>query len=310
MKENHDASKKAIIAAIIGNSFWGFSFMASKTALSITPVIQLLSHRFLLAFLLMNLLAVTPLGDLHLWRKPGKPLWPLMLLGLFQPVIYFIGEQYGIIHSTTIFSGVMIAMIPIASILAAIPFLGEKPGLQQFFYCLLSVAGVVGIGLLTKSSGSLDWIGVFSLIVAVLAAVAYSLLSRRISRRYSPFERTYGMFGFGALVFTTMSICSLDGDLKEYVRPFKEPIYLFCLLFLVVCCSIISYFVTNYVLTKLTVARATVFANLTTVVSVLAGTFLLHEPFSPVGLLCCFMILLGIYGVQKETGSKEKVKEE
>jgi hypothetical protein len=38
--------------------------------------------------------------------------------------------------------------------------------------------------------------------------------------------------------------------------------------------------------------------NLTTVVSVFAGTVFLHEPFSLVGLLCCVLILIGIYGIQ------------
>ena len=53
---------------------WGFSFMASKVGLSTAPVILLLSHRFLLAFLVMSLLRLTPLGTC---RYKGKPLLPL-----------------------------------------------------------------------------------------------------------------------------------------------------------------------------------------------------------------------------------------
>ena len=243
----------------------------------------------------MSMLLLTPLGDCHL---RGKPIQPLTLLGLLEPVIYFFGEQYGILHSSTVFSGVMIALIPIVSTLAAIPILGEKPSIRQFFYSLLSVGGVVGIGMLTKNSGSLDWIGVASLLIAVFSAVAYTLLSRGISAQYTPFERTYFMLGFGAVVFTVIALVSVRGNIESYLEPLKVRPYLTAVLFLSICCSVVAYFLSSYVLTKLPVARASVFANLTTAVSVFAGTVFLHEPFSAVGLFCCALILFGIYGVQ------------
>ena len=36
-------------------------------------------------------------------RQAWMPL--LILLGLAEPVVYFFGEQYGLLHSNTIFSG-------------------------------------------------------------------------------------------------------------------------------------------------------------------------------------------------------------
>ena len=296
MNKTSATTKKAIAAAIVAHSFWGLSFMASRMALDTAPVILLLSHRFVLAFLVMSALLFTPLGDC---RLRGKPLLPLVALGMLEPVIYFFGEQYGILHSSTVFSGVMIALIPIASTLTAIPILGERPTLTQLFYCMLSVGGVIGIGLLTKSSGRLDWIGVAGLLVAVFSAVAYTLLNRGISGRYTAFERTYFMIGFGAAVFTVLAAVSVRADPAQYFRPLAERSYVLSLLFLAVCCSVAAYFLSSYVLTRLPVARATVFSNLTTAVSVFAGTVLLHEPFSAFGLLCCVLILVGIYGVQR-----------
>lgn len=288
-------TRKAIVGALIGHSFWGMSFMASRVGLNAASVFILLSHRFLIAFLVMTVLCFTPLGGVHL---RGKSLLPLLLLGMCEPVIYFFGEQYGILHSSTIFSGVMIALIPIASTLTAIPVLGEKPTMRQIFYSLLSVGGVIGIGLLTKNSGSLDWIGVAGLLVAVFSAVGYNLMNRGISVQYTPFERTYSMLGIGALVFTVIALASVHWDGATYLRPFGEKNYVLSVLFLSVCCSVISFFLSSYSLTRLTIARATVFANLTTAISVFAGVVFLHEPFSVVGLVCCAAILFGIYGVQ------------
>lgn len=287
---------KVFLAAIVSHVFWGFSFMASRVALNIAPVLVLLSHRFLLAFALMTVLLLTPLGRLEL---KGKPLLPLLALGLAEPVIYFFGEQYGLLHSNTIFSGVMIAMIPIVSTLAAAPILKERPSLGQLLFSLVSVGGVIGIGLLSQSSGALDWIGLAGLLVAVLSAVAYTLLNRGISTSFSPFERTYAMLGTGAVIFTVLALWACRSDMLAYLRPLQTPSYGLSVLFLGLCCSVISYFLSAYTLTYLSVARETVFSNLTTAVSVFAGAVFLHEPFSLWGAVFCLLILLGIYGVQR-----------
>lgn len=287
---------RGVLASVFSHVFWGFSFLASRTALDRASVFLLLSHRFLSAFLLIHIfLLLRP----SLLRLRGKRVWLLLLLGLAEPVVYFIGEQYGLLHSTTIFSGVMIAMIPIVSTLAAAPILKEKPSALQLVFSLLSVSGVVGIGLMSRNAGMLDWIGVLGLLVAVASATAYTLLSRGISAEFSPFERCYTMLGIGAVAFTAMALAECGGSPAAYLAPLGDGSYLLSLLFLSACCSVASYFLSGYALTYLSVARASVFANLTTAVSVFAGAALLHEPFSWQGGIFCLLILLGIYGVQK-----------
>ena len=287
---------KALLAAIVSHGAWGFSFLASRKGLDAAPVFVLLSHRFGLSFLVMNLLLLMGVGKVDL---RGKALWKPILLGLMEPVVYFFGEQYGILHSNTSFSGVMIAMIPIVSTLAAAPVLGEKPTVGQLLFSLLSIGGVVGIGLMNRNSGQLDWIGVVALIVAVLSAGAYTLIGRGISRAYTPFERTYMMMGVGTAVFTPIALIQTRGSVTDYIRPLGQPTYLAAILFLALVCSVACYFLSSYTITYMTVARETVFSNLTTAVSVFAGVIFLHEPFTWFGALCCLVIFVGIYGVQK-----------
>ncbi len=262
---------KAILAAIACHVAWGFSFLASRKGLDEAPVFVLLSHRFGLSFLAMNLLVLLGVGETDLRRKGLlKPL----LLGLMEPVVYFFGEQYGILHSNTVFSGVMIALIPIVSTLAAAPVLGEKPTVGQLLFSLLSLGGVVGIGFMNSSSGALDWIGV-------------------------AFERTYSIMAVGTVVFTPLALVQTRGSVVKYVQPLAEPTYLMAVLFLALICSVACYFLSGYTITYMTVARGTVFSNLTTAVSVFAGVIFLHEPFTWFGALCCLVIFVGIYGVQK-----------
>jgi drug/metabolite transporter (DMT)-like permease len=294
MERNRTIS--AYLATIVAHIFWGFSFMASRTALDTGHVFQVLSHRFLLAFAVLSLLPLTGLVKLNL---KGKSLLPLLLLGLTEPVIYFFCEQYGILHSSTIFSGVMVAMIPIVCTVAAAPLLGERPTAGQLVFGIISVAGVVLLGLMSRSQGALDWIGLVALLAAVASASAHTLVGRSISVRFSPFERTYTTMGLAAAVFTVLALIRTDGSVTAYLSPLADRPYLLSILFLGVCCSGIAYFLTAYTITHLPVARASVFTNLTTAVSVFAGAVFVHEPLTWLGLICCIAILVGIYGVQR-----------
>ncbi len=283
-------------AAVASHVFWGFSFMFSRLALDVADVILVLSHRFLLAFAVMSLLPLTGLVKLDL---RGKPVLPLLLLGMTEPVIYFFGEQYGILHSSTIFSGVMVAMIPIVCTVAAAPILGERPTAGQLVFGAVSVAGVVILGLVSRNQGNLDWIGLVALLVAMSSAAAHTLLGRSMSARFTPFERTYTTMALAAAVFTALALIRCRGSAAAWLQPLSERPYLLSILFLGVCCSGVAYFLTSYTITHLPVARASVFTNLTTAVSVFAGAFFLREPLTWVGVVCCAAILVGIYGVQR-----------
>ena len=286
---------RATLASILCHFCWGLSFMASRTALNEAHVFILLSHRFLISFLLLHLFPRQIAG----LKQAKHAALPLLALGLAQPAVYFLGEQFGILHSTTGFSGVMIAMIPVVTTLAAAPILKERPTWGQLGFSLLSVGGVIGIGLMTGSSGSLDWIGVAALVTAVIAAAAYTLLARGLSKTTVPFARTYAMLAVGAAVFTVLALIQCRGDLAVYVRPLRESSYLLSVGYLSLFCSILCFFLSNYAIANLPVARETVFANLTTAVSVFAGVLVLHEPFSWLAAVCVVVILIGIWGVQK-----------
>lgn len=86
---------------------WGFTFLASRIAQDYGTPFVLLFWRFALAFLLLNLLRLT--GRFPV-RFRSRKLWPVLLAGLFEPVLYFPCEQYGLKLTSTSFSGVMVAL--------------------------------------------------------------------------------------------------------------------------------------------------------------------------------------------------------
>ena len=67
-------TRRAMLAALMGNVIFGFSFLFSKLGLRFATPSTLLAWRFALAFALMNLALLT--GRVKL-RLRGKRLWPL-----------------------------------------------------------------------------------------------------------------------------------------------------------------------------------------------------------------------------------------
>ena len=154
-------STLATLSGLLGYSIFGFSFLFSKVALGLTTPLVLLSVRFLTAFLVMNLLVLT--GKMRL-SLGGKPVRMLLLLGLVQPVVYFICENYGIALTSASFSGIMLGIIPIAGLVLGRLFLKEPCSTFQVACALLSIVGVA----LTSAGGEVR----FSLLGTVLLAGA------------------------------------------------------------------------------------------------------------------------------------------
>lgn len=142
---------------------WGFTFLASRIAQDYGTPFVLLFWRFALAFLLLNLLRLTRRFPV---RFRSRKLWPVLLAGLFEPVLYFPCEQYGLKLTSTSFSGVMVALIPLCSLVYGAVFLHEKATWRQVVFSVLSVAGVIVLPV-ARTAALIN----FSTVVSVLAGV-------------------------------------------------------------------------------------------------------------------------------------------
>lgn len=286
---------KGMLAAFFGNFIFGLSFLFTKTALQTATPSVLLFWRFFFALTVMNLLRLT--GKCKVTLK-GKPIGLLVLMGLCQPVLYFYFENYGLLYSNATFSSVMIALVPIASLVFGALFMRERPTVMQGICSAVSVGGVIWMALLQSVSGAITVWGVLLLVGAVLTAVGFNVISRRSAKTVSAFERTYMMFLVGAVSFGGVALFENGRTMVNLVQPFTDSGFVVSLLYLGVLSSVCAFLMINYANTYLPLSRATVFSNVITVVSVAASIWLLHEPFSVYILLAALLIIFGIAGVQ------------
>lgn len=290
----------ATVAACLSQIIFGFSFLFTKIALESASPFVVLADRYLIAFVVMTAVVIISKIKIRLTSHTGL----LFLMALFQPILYFLFETYGIQMTTSSFSSVMIAMIPVVSMFSGILFLKEIPTPMQYVFTVLSVLGAIIMALLGTSDGTVRPLGILLLMGAVFSSVAYNTLSRKISGQYSPLERTYIMMASGLVVFMSIALFENRGQLSLIFTPFLKVSFTSGILYLGVVSSVVAFFLLNYANTYLPVSKTTVFSNFTTVVSVLAGVLFLKEPFSGKAFFAIMMIVVGVCGVQLQKTKK------
>ncbi len=282
------------IAAIITASIFGFSFLFTKDALDVVSPIHLLAFRFGLAALAMFFLWLFRIIKIN---YSGKKMGLLLLLAVVQPGLYFIFETAGINLTTSSEAGLMIALIPVVVTIFASIFLREKPVRIQIFFILLSVSGVIFI-IFMKGTTSVknNFLGMFFLGGAVLMAAIYNILSRKLSLNFRPVEITFIMMFSGAVLFNLIALSQLRGNISQYLLPLTDLKVLGSILYLGLLSSIVAFFMMNYTLSRIEAAQSAVFANLTTIISILAGVFVRNEPFYWFQIVGGIMIITGVWG--------------
>jgi len=179
-------------------------------------------------------------------------------------------------------------------------FLKERPSVIQKLFILVSVLGVIFIIIM---SGSLKlqghFMGSIALIIAVLAGSVFSVLSRKLSKDFSSIEITFVMIVFGAVFFNLIAVIKgiMEKDLyNQYITPMTSLNGVVAVLYLGIVASIIAFFMQNYMLSKLQATNTSVFTNLTTIISIAAGTLIRHESFYWYQLVGGILIILGVWG--------------
>ena len=292
----------SLLAALVASVIFGMSFMFSKLALAVAQPSVLLAFRFTVAVAAMTLvIAVNALAGKLRGRKLfafnlyHKPVGRLVLLGLVQPVAYFIFENYGILYTSSAVAGTIIAAVPVCCILMDVLVLHERVTVKQVLCALGAVGGVALISAL----------GLLFLLLTMLSDTVYYGVSHSAARQFTPFEMTYVMFLVGMVVFVPVALLQAGGPTSPLIlQPAQNGDFWLAVVYLGILSSGVAYGLLNFANSHLTVTEASLFSNVTTVVSVLAGVVLLKETFSLWQALGVVLILVCVF-VANVSGKKE-----
>ncbi len=290
-----------IIAILFTMVLWGLSFLSIKISVAVIPPMTLALLRFLIASVLLY------------WalrhKEPRTTLatndMPLMAVaGIIGVTAYFFFENNGVKLTTASAASLIIATIPILTIIGDFLVFKTKLTLAKIVGVVLSVGGVILImhsSLGDTTAGS--WHGNLFMLGAAFSWVIYSLATRPLNERYSKLAVVTYQTLFGTATL-------LPFALLEYNQwqPISNEILLH-VAYLGIFCSALGYYLYVYALDVLGVSSVSLYINLIPVVSVLGGVFLLHETITSFQLLGGLVILVSVWIAELSSPEKKVAQE-
>lgn len=286
----------------------GFSFIFVKIALQYAPPIDLLAHRFTAAtmgLLLFYIFNKKKMPDIN-----KKNILPLLLLSLFYPIMLFSMQTIGLRYTTASEAGIISASAPIITIILASIFLKEKNSISQIISVILSVGGIIYIiyknGLNDISSNTLK--GNLFILLSVLAMSIYFVLGRKVTQKTNAMDVTFFMTVTACIVFNIIAATSHinTNTLPLYFNAFQNSEFLWAVLYLGILSSFLTSFLTNNALTVIPASQASIFNNLSPIITVFAGVIFLNETLHTYHIVGGIMVVMGVIGVNILKSPKSK----
>lgn len=273
---------------ILAMIFWGFSFVTFKIANeSFRPITIVFFRLFVSIFFLFGFALLFKRLN-RIKRKDQK--W-FLLMALVEPFFYFLGEAYGLTMVTATIGAVIISTIPLIVPFGAYYLYKEKLTPMNYLGLVISFGGVLLV-VLNKSGGlAANPLGILLMFVAVLSAVSYTLVVKRLADDYTPITITAYQSFYGLLMFIPLFLIFEIPHL-DYSQVSTSS--LLAVVYLGVFGSGICFVFMTIGIRELGAAKSNIFANLIPVVTAILSFFLLKEAMPLLKILGIFIVILGL----------------
>lgn len=277
------------LAISLSMLFWGCSFVWTKQLLNAGfPVFTIVFFRLLIAsaifvtmFKVMGKLEKIRKGD---WKK-------FLLLALCEPFLYFIGEEFGLAHTSASFASVIIALIPIIVSVTMYFVEGEKLSWKLLVGTVISIIGIAIMTFGPNSNVMFNMRGLMWLFLALAAAGGYSVYLSRLVNEYSPVTVTTYQ-NLLAMPFYLPFVCIFD--LRHWGSITWSGSAILNLVCLAVLCSAGAYTLYSYSAKRIGITRLTVFTNAIPIVTIIVAALLGQEAFTLQKFIGIVIVVFGV----------------
>lgn len=284
-------SRPAAIAALVFvNIWWGLSFLFSKTALREgLPPMTLAFLRYLITAAVMTPLCLHREGTLRL----GRENIPLALAStLTGATVYFYFEYTGMTSTTASAASLIIAAVPMFTLLYRVLFARERPGIRRWLCVAGSMAGVFLVIVFSPTAddamGALT--GNLFILGAAVCWVIYIEVSTRLRRRASSLRITAWQAVAATVTLAPFALMERDAWVAVSPRAWL------CILALALICSALCYFLYAEAMAVCDPVTTALSINLNPIAACLGGVLVLGERMTAAQLIGGAAILLCMLG--------------
>lgn len=287
---------KAYLAMILQSLIIGFSFFAVKTALNSVDTFGFLAHRFTITAICVVAYSLFEREKFKVDKKAWLEIAPY---SLGFPIMFFLFQTLGLEIITSSESGIIYAITPILTFIASKFLLNETSNTKQTLYMILSVFGVIFINAMKGLSFGYDsLLGVLFTLVSASSFALYNVFIRKVSKKYNPYQIAKVVITCGFVAFNIVYFGKLmkTGNLGMYLKPFASVEFIIAIFFLSVLSSFLTIILTNFALANLDATTVSLFQNVSTVISIIAGVIFLSEKLYYYHYIGIIAILVGTVG--------------
>ena len=280
--------------ALLAIIFWGFSFIATKLALREVHPFTLLTLRFGIGGLLLVLVQLQRNRG-FLKTFSSKDWVSIIFLAIVGISGHTLLQAYGLLYTSAINTGWIVAIMPIFITIAARLFLGERITARRMIGILVGFCGIFLV--ISKGVFSLSifrFSSTFGDILALISAItwtAFTVGGKGFLSRFSPLAAITPIMIVGCLITLPFTWLKWEWDIL-----FRLSLTGWTgILFLGVFCSGLAYLFWYSALEKNDSGIVGIYLYLEPLVTLIGAYFLLKEEIQWITLWGGGMILLGVY---------------
>ena len=284
-------SPKVYIAIVVAMLFWSFSFVWFKMANEYYQPISIIFMRLVIAVVLLTaFIRLSPgIRNTKIKREDRKY---FLLLGFFEPFLYFLGESFGLTYVSSTAGSVMIATIPVFATIGAWLLYREKLKTLNYIGIALSFVGVLVFIVNRDGSLSFELIGVMLMLLAVLSAVGYNLTLRYLAGNYNPVFIVHVQNIIGLVLFLPLFLIF---DLNDLIGATHSVKSLTPVVLLAVFASCGAFILFAWSVRYLGITRSNVFSNCIPVFTAIFAYLLLKEVLTVQNLVGMVIVIAGLF---------------
>jgi drug/metabolite transporter (DMT)-like permease len=276
-------------AVILAMIFWAFSFIWFKVANENFRPITIVFIRLVFAVILLTTYLTITKRFVKIRRNDYKL---FIMLAVFEPFIYFLGESFGLTYVSATVCSVLISTIPVFATIGAWIFFKERLKIINYLGIILSFIGVLVFIINTDGSISYNIKGLLLIFLAVIAAVGYNLTLSRLVDHYSPIYIVNVQNVIGAVLFLPLF---LTMELKTFVEiPFSFKMFI-PVIELAAFASCAAFILFAFSVRMLGLLKANVFTNSIPLFTALFSFILLGDKLTFQNVIGMIVVVAGLY---------------
>jgi drug/metabolite transporter (DMT)-like permease len=245
--------------------------------------------RLLFSVILMTIFLIATKNYMKI-KKTDLKLF--LMLALFEPFFYFLGESFGLTYVSATVCSVLISTIPVFATIGAWLIFREKLKAINYAGIIISFIGVLVFILNTDGTISFSIKGLGLLTLAVLSAVGYNLTLSRLVGTYTPVYIVNVQNIIGAVLFLPLFLIF---DLKHFINTHFTFNMFKPIIELSIFASCGAFILFAYSVRNMGITRANVFSNCIPVFTALFSFILMGDKLTFQNVIGMAIVISGLF---------------